>query len=76
MTWLEFKCKVNETTSRLTSEAVPITFLHGDRDEAQKVLSRLLQRRPSEKRTSTATIANTVTGFLLLLKRKEILSET
>lgn len=30
MTWLEFKRKVGETTSRLTSEAVPITFLHGD----------------------------------------------
>lgn len=32
MTWLEFKRKVRETTSRLTSEAVPITFLHGDRE--------------------------------------------
>ncbi len=32
MTWLEFKCKMKETTSRLTSEAVPITFLHGDRE--------------------------------------------
>lgn len=30
MTWLEFKCKVKEVTSRLTSEAVPITFLHGE----------------------------------------------
>lgn len=30
MTWLEFKRKVNETTSRLKSEAVPITFLHGE----------------------------------------------
>lgn len=32
MTWLEFKCKVKETTSRLTSEAVPITFIHGDKE--------------------------------------------
>ena len=32
MTWLEFKRKVGETTSRLTSEAVPITFLHGVRE--------------------------------------------
>ena len=32
MTWLEFKCKVKETTLRLSSEAVPITFLHGDRE--------------------------------------------
>lgn len=32
MTWLEFKCKVRETTSRLTSDAVPITFIHGDRE--------------------------------------------
>ena len=30
MTWLEFKRKVGETTSRLTSEAVPITFLYGE----------------------------------------------
>lgn len=30
MTWLDFKRKVGETTSRLTSEAVPITFLCGD----------------------------------------------
>ena len=30
MTWLEFKCKVKETTLRLSSEAVPITFLHGE----------------------------------------------
>lgn len=30
MTWLEFKRKVEETTSRLSSEAVPITFFHGD----------------------------------------------
>ncbi|MBO7685717.1 MAG: hypothetical protein J6V72_05000 [Kiritimatiellae bacterium] len=30
MTWLEFKRKVGEATSRLTSEAVPITFLHGE----------------------------------------------
>ena len=29
MTWLEFKRKVGETTSRLSSDAVPITFLHG-----------------------------------------------
>ena len=29
MTWLEFRLKVKEVTSRLTSEAVPITFLHG-----------------------------------------------
>ena len=32
MTWLDFKRKMKETTSRLTSEAVPITFLHGDRE--------------------------------------------
>lgn len=31
MTWLEFKCKVKETTLRLSSEAVPITFMHGNR---------------------------------------------
>ena len=30
MTWLEFKRKVGETTSRLTSDEVPITFLHGE----------------------------------------------
>lgn len=30
MTWLEIKRKVEETTSRLTREAVPITFLHGE----------------------------------------------
>ena len=30
MTWLEFKRKVKEVTSRLTTEAVPVTFLHGD----------------------------------------------
>jgi hypothetical protein len=30
MTWLEFKRKVGETTSWLASEAVPITFLHGE----------------------------------------------
>lgn len=30
MTWLEFKRTVRETTSRLTSEAVPIVFLHGE----------------------------------------------
>lgn len=29
MTWLEFKHKVGEVASRLTSDAVPITFLHG-----------------------------------------------
>lgn len=29
MTWLEFKSKVEETTSHLKSEAIPITFLHG-----------------------------------------------
>lgn len=32
MTWLEFKRKVNETTSRLTSEAIPIAFAHGGRE--------------------------------------------
>ena len=32
MTWLDFKRKMKETTSRLSSEAVPITFLHGDRE--------------------------------------------
>ena len=30
MTWLEFKRKVSETTSRLTSDAVPIIFLYGE----------------------------------------------
>ena len=30
MTWLEFKRKVGETTSRPTSEAVQITFLYGE----------------------------------------------
>jgi hypothetical protein len=30
MTWPEFKRKVEETTSWLASEAVPITFLHGE----------------------------------------------
>ena len=30
VTWLEFKRKVGETTSRLTSEAVQVTFLHGE----------------------------------------------
>ena len=30
MTWLEFKLKVKETTLRLSSEAVPITFMHGE----------------------------------------------
>lgn len=29
MTWLEFKRKVGDVASRLTSDAVPITFLHG-----------------------------------------------
>lgn len=30
MTWLEFKRKIGVTTSRLTSEAVPISFLCGE----------------------------------------------
>jgi hypothetical protein len=30
MTWLEFKHKVGETASRLTTDAVPITFLFGE----------------------------------------------
>lgn len=30
MTWLEFKCRVKDVTSRLTSDAMPITFLHGE----------------------------------------------
>lgn len=30
MTWLEFKRKVGEVTSRLSSDSVPITFLHGE----------------------------------------------
>ena len=30
MTWLEFKRKVGEMTSRLSSDAVPITFLYGE----------------------------------------------
>lgn len=30
MTWLEFRLKVKETTLRLSSEAIPITFIHGD----------------------------------------------
>lgn len=30
MTWLEFKRKVGEVTSRMTSEAVQVTFLHGE----------------------------------------------
>lgn len=30
MTWLEFKRKVGDVTSRLSSEAVPITFMHGE----------------------------------------------
>lgn len=32
MTWLEFRLKVGETTSLLTSEAVPVIFTHGDRE--------------------------------------------
>ena len=32
MTWLEFKCRVKDVTSRLTSDEVPITFLYGDRE--------------------------------------------
>ena len=32
MTWLEFKLKVKETTLRLSSEAIPVTFLYGDRE--------------------------------------------
>ena len=32
MTWLEFKRRIEETTSRLTSEAVPVTFLCGERE--------------------------------------------
>lgn len=32
MTWLEFKRKVKEVTSRLSSEEVPVTFIHGDRE--------------------------------------------
>lgn len=32
MTWLEFKRKVKEVASRLTTDEVPITFLHGDRE--------------------------------------------
>ena len=30
MTWLEFKRKVKEVTSRLTTEAVPITLMNGE----------------------------------------------
>lgn len=30
MTWLEFNRKVKEVTSGLTSDEVPITFLHGE----------------------------------------------
>lgn len=30
MTWLEFKRKVKEVTSRLSSEEVPITLIHDD----------------------------------------------
>lgn len=29
MTWLEFKRKVKDVTSRLTTDAIPVTFLHG-----------------------------------------------
>jgi hypothetical protein len=29
MTWLEFKRRINEVTSRLNSEEVPIEFRHG-----------------------------------------------
>jgi len=32
VTWLEFKRKVGETTSRMTSDAVLITFFYGDRE--------------------------------------------
>ena len=32
MTWLEFERKVREVASRLTTEAVPITFIHVDRE--------------------------------------------
>ena len=32
MTWLEFKRKIVEVTSRLTSEAVPIAFAHAGRE--------------------------------------------
>lgn len=32
MTWLEFKRKMNVVASRMTSDAVPITFLHDDRE--------------------------------------------
>lgn len=31
MTWLEFKRKVREVASRLTTDAVPITFAHAGR---------------------------------------------
>lgn len=30
MTWLDFKRKVKEVTSRLTTDAVPIMFAHGE----------------------------------------------
>lgn len=30
MTWLEFKRKVRDVALRLSSEEVPITFIHGD----------------------------------------------
>lgn len=30
MTWLEFKCRVEEAISPLTRETVPIMFLHGE----------------------------------------------
>lgn len=32
MTWLEFKRKVKETTLRMSTDAVPITFIHGDKE--------------------------------------------
>ena len=32
MTWLDLKRKMKEVTSRLTTEAVPIEFIHGDRE--------------------------------------------
>lgn len=32
MTWPEFKRKIEETTSRLKNDEVPITFLHGARE--------------------------------------------
>ena len=57
MTWLEFKRKVREVTSRLTSEAVPITFLHGE----------------TEIRPDDIIIGCEITGdkFLLIIDLKE-----